>query len=162
MSESGLSLDMWMDAAEGSASDIAQQALSMDGCTVTDRGARLPTGLCGSYIPLVGDEDSIHIGLVASEAGCQTLARALLCMTEDEKLPPADVADALGEILNMMAGNLKRRVNEKIPSLALGLPIFINGSIEPTEKLSSMVAFVKIGKVDAALLVLSHGNLPKR
>lgn len=109
----------------------------------------------GAYIGLTGPDESVQIGLVSRPEGLQALAKAMLGMfPDDEDLPPSDVADAVGEIANIFAGGVKCRMLPRYGSLTLGLPLFIHGYIEPTEKLSIQGVDLQIGDIEASLLVI--------
>ena len=137
----------WMSAAEASTFEIARTALGVVDCRRSPPPTPSTPGTQGSYIPLIGDHLSVQVGLISNDSGCQTLAKALLGMAgTPDVLSPADVADAVGEVVNMIAGQVKRRLNEQIPSLALGLPIFIHGKIEPTAKMSASSLPAKAGQ----------------
>ena len=156
MSLVAIDLDEWMAVMAQAAGDIARGALGWPGCQVSDEPC-VPAPTCGAYVPLIDHGAQLQIGLVADDEGCQLLARALLGLSEGEPpVPPADVADAVGEIVNMLAGGLKRRMQGRIGSLVLGLPIFIRGYVEATEKLEIARARVQLGPVTALALVLRH------
>ena len=146
--------DQWLNAALESVKEVATGALCNDEFEVTGRRWR-STGHFGAYIPLVTEEESLHVGVVASRSGCALLTRALLGMEPDEEDPThADVADAVGEIANMVAGGMQRRMSELFPLSQLGLPIFIHGDIEPTPKMETLVARVQIGEISLEVVVL--------
>ncbi len=144
-----------MDAAIEATLELAVAALGLDGQSQGPnpdfRNGQRP----GAYIGLMAPGDSVQIGLVADPAGLQALAKAMLGMEpEDEDLPSADIADAIGELANIFAGGIKARMLPKLGSLTLGLPIFINGYIEPTEKLMIHATDLQLGPVTASLLVV--------
>ncbi len=150
----GLAISDWMAALEQGLDEVAGGAL---GCT-TIAGGRHETpapGMAGAYLSLVGSNGGVQLGVASSPGGCQALARALLGMEPGAgALPPEEVADAVCEIVNILAGAVKARVREQAPSLQMGLPTFFHGPVQPTEKLAVSVSDVKIGGVAAALLLL--------
>jgi hypothetical protein len=71
-----------------------------------------PAAPHGAYLALVAQGEPIQLGLLADPGGCQLLARTLLGMDpDDEELPTSDVSDAMCEIINIVAGGVKRRVS---------------------------------------------------
>jgi hypothetical protein len=91
----------------------------------------------GAYVPVLAASGSLQIGVVADEASCISLARSLLQMSPaDDALSPADVADAIGEIANMVAGLAKAAMSSRIGLVALGLPMVINGSVTPRDSIA--------------------------
>ena len=73
---------------------------------------------------------------------------------DDEDLPPGDVADAVCEVVNIIAGGIKGRVNGRVPPIKLGIPIFVHGAVQPSGRNVLVVAEVLIGNVPAALVLV--------
>ena len=115
-----------------------------------------PRGLVGAYVGLVGDNAALQLGVIADPATCAELARALLCMEPEDELSDEDMADAMNEVANIVGGGVKRRMVDVDPSLKLGLPVFINGFVQPTHALETAVATVTLGPYDGHLLILRH------
>jgi chemotaxis protein CheX len=67
-----------------------------------------------------------HVILELTEESAVRAARAMVASTE---VAPGEVADAVGELANMIGGNLKGLV--QAPS-RLGLPLVVKGHVEPT------------------------------
>jgi len=108
----------------------------------------------GAYLALVARDEPIQVGLLCDPAGCQVLAKALLGMdSADENLPGTDVSDAMCEIINIVAGGLKRRVSGELP-VTLGLPMFVAGHPLPNQQQEIWARELKIGPVPVNLLVL--------
>ena len=146
-----------LDAAVAVANEISTIALGYDESKVTAHPDKMPEGLMGSYIALIGEETAIEIGLVSDNEGCCSLARALLGMdADDEDLPEEDIADALGELVNMLAGGIKKRIGEKDASMRIGLPMMVQGKVELPEGTEKGIAEVLLGPVDT--LVCMYRN----
>ena len=155
---SRVSLAQWRAAVEGAAQEIATYALSFAGARVLDPvGLDRAAALIGAHIPLVGGGQAFDLALVSSPEGCQALSRAILCMSEGAPLRDAEVADAVGEIVNMLAGSVKRRIAGHGADLALGLPLFIHGYIEPTDRLTVIVLPTRFGAIDTMVLIAGRG-----
>ena len=94
---------------------------------------------------------------VASEPSvCRSIAARLIEMPEDEadSLPEGDVADAVGELVNIVGGLVKTRMAKLDGSLQLGLPFVIEGVIESTKRLKSEYVEADLGGVKVVLVVI--------
>lgn len=119
-----MNLNDWMGFAAEAAAEIATGALGMASAHWQKTpGAALPGDLCGVYIPLMTDGDSVQLGLLGRREVCAQLARSLLGMAPDEPLDDdSTVFDAVGEVTNMVAGGVKVRAAEQV-NVKLGLPL---------------------------------------
>jgi hypothetical protein len=144
-----------LDALTASASEVSSTVLG--GLSFESSGADCPVAAGhGAYLGLVAQEEPIQVGLLCEPAGCQLLAKALLGMdAADEDLPAADVGDAMCEIINIVAGGLKRRVSGQL-AITLGLPIFVAGHPLPNQQQEISARQLKIGEVPVSLLVLTQ------
>lgn len=153
-------IESWMDAAAAAAEEVASQALGLEASAATGESAA-PSGF-GAFVALSGGDDKVQVGVMLDLAGGEALARALLGMPEDEGFgSEGDLADAFGEIVNMVAGGVKTRMNELIPGIQLGLPLCVKSLIPPAHAIQSSRQLV-IGSVRAAVVVLSHGSSSPR
>ena len=144
----------WLVDLEGSVAEIATSALGLPGLAVTTRHENPPT-LLGAYLGLVGPTGAVQIGLAAQPAGCQALAKGLMGMTPAEPdLSDAEMADAMCEIVNIVAGAFKTRLRDRAHPLQMGLPVFISGAIKSTDHVAVQVAEVAMGEVSAAVLLV--------
>ena len=103
------------------------------------------------------DEKTFKDFLAAQKGALEELEVAILEMERGgaEPLTPADIADAVCEIVNMLAGGVQRQLRKRAGiELTLGLPTFFHGPVQPTERLGVAVAEISLGSVPAALLVL--------
>jgi hypothetical protein len=136
-------------------------SLGIDGVELLGWHDVPPTGMAGAYIPLLAEDQTLQLALLASPAGCADLARLLLGMEPGESVSDADIADAVGELVNIVAGGVKQRMQEATGGLRLGLPVFIHGYVQPTQQLEVSLASARIGEVDAHLMAL-RSTLPAR
>ncbi|MEQ8762603.1 MAG: chemotaxis protein CheX [Planctomycetota bacterium] len=146
----------WTDATRAAVEEFATTALGYSDVEfrVYDQD-QLPDGVSGAYIPMVSEGVSVQIGVIARSQGCEEIARALLCMEpEDGELDPSDMVDALGEIVNILAGVVKGRLIEREPSIRLGLPVFLHGRIELNGSYEHSVTQMSLGPVDAQLHII--------
>jgi hypothetical protein len=145
----------WLAALEAEFAILATGTLGLSAVHVVARDVEPPRSMEGAYLGLVTPEGALQIGLAATTGGCDALARGLLAMGAEEALPAADVADAVCEIVNILAGAVKRCARENAGmQVSLGLPTFFHGTAQPTDRLGVAVTEVRMGELPAALLVL--------
>jgi len=154
------SMQEWVTAASAAVVDVAAHALGWEAAVEPLEGApyRAPFG---AYVPLSSSDSVVQLGIVAERLHCEALSRALLGMAEDEPFgSEGDVADALGEIANMVAGSAKTRMSERVPDIVLGLPLCVNGRIEcqGTEQVTTEFIF---GTTRARLVLLRARHVSK-
>jgi hypothetical protein len=154
MSTPNISTAEWRTAVEAAAREIATYALSFPGAVVQDPvGSDRASSMIGAHIPLVGSGIAYELALVSSPEGCRSLSRAILYRDAGAALTDAEVADAIGEIVNMLAGAVKRRIAGQRADLELGLPIFIHGYVQATDKLSMVALPTRFGTIDTIVLI---------
>jgi hypothetical protein len=148
-----LTPQVWLAALEAGFAEIARTSFALDRVDVAARHDRPPPEMSGAYLGLVAPEVSVQIGLAAAMPSCRDLARSLFQMAPGEALPDGDVADAICEIVNQLAGCVQRRVRSSV-EVRLGLPTFFHGPVQPTERLGVAVSDVRAGAISGALLVV--------
>jgi hypothetical protein len=156
----GAAVSDWVAAMADASTELAL-SLGMDGVEVLGWHDVPPTGMAGAYIPLLAEDETLQLALLSSPAGCADLARLLLGMESDEAVSDADIADAVGELVNIVAGGVKQRMQDAAGALRLGLPVFIHGYVQPTQQLEVSLASARIGEVDTHLMAL-RSTLPSR
>ena len=153
------SLEEWMNAAVASAEELATVALGFDGSNVVGPRDTLPKDLTSALIALVSDTSSVQLGVASTKEGCQQLARALLCMEPDEDdLPEDDVSDAVGEVINIVGGQVKRLIGGPDSTMKLGLPLIVHGRFESADNLETSILDLTVGPVPITLFVLKSHN----
>ena len=131
MSENGTTLRNWFEATAESTLELATQVFGFEHGQLTGDLAEMREGRWGGYVSLINEESAVQLGLASDAAGCRILARTLFGMeAEGEELAEIDVADAINEVVNIIAGGVKNRMDERFPSLRLGLPLFVEGRIK--------------------------------
>jgi hypothetical protein len=159
MSSSRISLAQWRTAVDGAAREVATYALSLPGAVVQDPvGIECAAAMIGAHIPLVGGGQGFDFALVSSAEGCQALSRAILCRPAGAALRDAEVADAIGEIVNMLAGSVKRRLAGPRAELVLGLPIFLHGHLQPTDRMLVIALPTRFDTIDTIVLIAGQGG----
>jgi len=155
-----VSIHAWVEALEQAAIEVGELALGFEGCAVISREVTAPKGVSGAYLPLFGGSgESLYIGWLASRESSQALARGLLGLTANEELPPDDIADAMGEVVNILAGGLKRRILSSVHPLALGLPIYSPVPIVPLHSVTHTCLF-RGGGFESHIILVHAGVNP--
>ena len=151
--ESGLDLSSWVESAK----DAMQDTTMMLGLDVLDveQKDESPAGLLGAHIALIGNHCAVQLGVLASREGSQRLAQAML--EAEEELPEEDVADAMGEIANILVGVMKGAMVHLDDGLKLGLPVFVAGRLEPLSDTPTTSLVFGLGSTSLTL-VLSVGK----
>lgn len=144
-----------LDALVESARELA--GTSFGGMAFEELGSTDDFGVGhGAYLGLSAQDEPIQVGILVDSAGCQALAKALLGMEPaDEDLPDSDVGDAMCEVINMLAGGLKRRVSEQM-AVTMGLPMFVAGQPLPNHQQTAVARRLKLGEVAAHVILLTQ------
>ena len=148
----------WMDGLHRAADEVARTALEVrTGCVREGEVEKLSLQMSGAYVALLSVDVQMQIGIAASRDGCRRLSGALMMMEPDDpELSDAVMADALGEIVNIMAGALKQKMDGRYQGLTLGLPTMIHGHIAPTERQELTVVRTRIGDIECNLVLLMN------
>ena len=155
MTIAALSVEHWLSIAIEATAETVTGTLACTSFSITDRNAKMPGHSAGAYLPLLSGRELMNVGLLSSEDGCKALTRAMLMMEPEEGDPSdQDVADAIGEIVNIFAGVIKGKVAGEIPVLELGLPMFLTGKVTPREGDETAVASIQIDDVKADVVIL--------
>ncbi len=144
----------WQKAIADSLQEVAVTLLGFEGSSVLGYEKMIPENVTGAHVAMVSLRDSLNIGIFSDEAGCQTLARALLAMESSEDIGTEDMRDAMGEIINIIAGGVKRRMVEDEPTIKVGLPVFLSGMMCPLRNVDSSIVNVTLGPVSARLFLI--------
>ncbi len=157
MNEQMASAREWLDSAISASEEIATVALGLEGVELVGIRKEPPDEQGSAHIALVGEQNSVQIGIASNINGCQELARTLLGMEPDEEdLAEDEVADAMGEIANILAGQVKTMMAERNITVNLGIPIFINGHVEVTTEKDVAAADIQLGAIPATIIVLTN------
>lgn len=145
-----VSVSDWLTAAVEGAEELATTVLGLEGSSVKERRQELPRDAIASLVSLVGEDNSVEIGIAVQSDGGTMLARTMLCMDDDEELPDDDLNDALREAANIIAGVVKTKLSHQDGALKLGLPITIVGTVQDSKSYRSETASVDLGGTIAA------------
>ena len=151
-----VSLLHWIDATLESAKEVATVTLEVDQVEELGRQDELKGVHCGAFVAVVGPSESVEIGFASSRETCVEFTRALFCMEPESDPVEDDIADAVGEITNMLAGGVKTAMAGLVPGCRLGLPVFFNGHIGVSRRHEAKVIEVMLGKHPALLLIVRN------
>ncbi len=156
--------DYWIQNLLGAAEELGTDALAFEDPMEVEPANSPPIESMTSCVAMLGDQNSIQLGVAASQEHCNIMVRSMLGMEDDEgPLSESDLSDAFGEIVNILAGSLKTRVDSTESTMVLGLPIVLWGRIEVPSNMEMGAALVRWGAVEATLFVLKkHQNGEKK
>ena len=118
----------------GTAAEILPEILRFEpGAFVEDDGPE-----AGTWIAVHLGDDAIYLGLIASWPTRRALARALLGLHSTTPIEAHETADAVNELLNLLAGRVKAGMNDRESGIRLGLP-FTLAQAAPTTAMQSIV-----------------------
>ena len=151
MTNGSLPIGSWLEAFRHAAADLARISLRFDPRPLPEEADDLTRP--GAYIAILGEHDSVHLGLTASPAHCRALARGLLGLRHDEVLAEKDVIDGVSEVMNIIAGKVKSQMAGQDGQMRLGLPMFILAPIRPAGDMEHVCETIAIGPVTCELRV---------
>lgn len=156
MADSAITLQDWLDVAVKGMEETAVCALGYENLKVSDATNKISENMAGSFISLIGPGVSIQLGITATNETCMLLAKALLGMESDEEdLPPLYVADAVGEIANIVIGIMKTLMEERVPQMQIGLPMFIEGSLTLSDKQKLASVEIEMNSISANITIIT-------
>jgi len=148
-------VDWWAGIAAASITELAQVSLGLAGVEPSPHTVELPRQRDGSIISLVGDQESLEIGLFSDTEGCRSLASRMLGMEpEGEEM----VVDAMCELANVLAGLTKRKLAAADAKFEIGLPLYVRGSIAVGDAAEAVSIPVRLGNAGVEVVVLRNLN----
>ncbi len=150
MSRETIPLQEWLQVYEAAASEFAAGSMRFDlRSDVSGDEISRP----GSYIAILSDHNSIHLGLSSTSAGLQAIARALLGMRASEEMGEREVMDGVSEVMNIVAGKVKSHMAGRDGQLRLGLPMYLPSPIAAGPGMEVAGVEVRLGPVPCRLSV---------
>ena len=67
------------------------------------------------------------LGISYQTDGAKAVAAGMLCLDSPDEVEEADMADAIGEVCNMVLGSIKTRVQDAYPNFELSIPSVVAG-----------------------------------
>ncbi|MBU0756292.1 MAG: chemotaxis protein CheX [Planctomycetes bacterium] len=148
----------WLESMSESMVELAVTTLGMEESAIRVEGSCdvPPQNKSGAYLAMVSIDESIQIGVVSDKAGCKSISGAMLCMEPEEleELSDPDIADTMGEVVNILAGMVKIKMSESRPNITLGLPIFLDGNIKPNPHQDLGAIKIMVGETETHLVVV--------
>ena len=137
------------------ASALCESVPRLAECRVLAYRDSLPPGLIGSYVPVLGSDTSIHVGILSDVCSCDALAWLTDGVGVRSEL---GTRTALSELAQRLAWGLARRTNPGAP-LAVGAPVFVDGIARRTRSACVRAVEVVFGVTRATLVVIGSEAL---
>lgn len=144
-------MDPWLQVVTESAHDLAVTALACEIVVEEGRECAPTRDTVGCAVSLDARDLHLQIGITSDLGSCEALAQTMI--GESCELTPNDVFDALGEMTNIVAGGVKKRVAQKYPAIHVGLPTVIRGSLQAKSNQTVARARVRFGAISANLMI---------
>ncbi|MEW6516022.1 MAG: chemotaxis protein CheX [candidate division FCPU426 bacterium] len=153
--ESAPSIREWLGAAERAAEELASTILGIEDFQITGHALEPPESLVGGYINLNNDLIRLKLGVLTDPEGCLEVTRLFLGM---ETISLEEQADAWGEIVNILAGTMKRNLDGHSAPIQMGLPSVAKDL--PTLPAPDEIAATNLtlGKAKVTLMLVKHQN----
>lgn len=159
-------LKEWLHAALDSAEELSRQWFEGANFEVnlishdSPQKALLPLYMpqkryiCGAYIPLLCERDSLLLGLFSTKESAQELAHLFLSIGPDEDPVREDATDAVKEAVNIVSGLVQQRMSSRQIPLDRGLPVYVDGFIQTTREQATVCAQLEFGNAKWYLLLI--------
>jgi CheY-specific phosphatase CheX len=118
----------------------------------------LPDELFGAWLSISSKGSDLGIILFSDPMGCQKISEDFLKHQTSNKslLPELDVADAMGELLNMIGGVFVQNRDKQGEKYSLGFPVFLDGQLSGIRPhRPTILRFEGIGKTKTHLAVFT-------
>tara|TARA_R110002096_G_scaffold423452_2_gene630630 strand:+ start:36334 stop:36828 length:495 start_codon:yes stop_codon:yes gene_type:complete len=149
-----ISVEDWLDATTKSLTEVAEtyfDVSTMEAASFHDADG--PT--CGALIGLASEDNTVQLMMLATRSGSESLGKALLGFNAHEAIDTGDLADAIGEIINIVAGMVKTEVSALDDSLYLTLPTFAEGTLAPIGGHETLGKIITLGTVQTKVVVIN-------
>jgi len=152
-----VSTEEWLDAVVSATQELAVTALAFEEGTLEQTAGPVPDMSMGSFAGIAGEEGAIQIGIIANHEDCISMCRAFLGMeVDDEELSEEDLADCLGELVNVMIGGVKSRMSHAGLTMEIGLPLVFRGRVRVPKNVKATSSLIRWGSVQAYVILLRH------
>lgn len=143
--------------------DLAELALGCSNCRAglrqTLQAPSLPAGLgAGGVVDLSSPSAALRVGVSATPADCEQLARRLLGQRSADAMSLQLVRGAMCELAYLLAGGVKRRLAGWGP-LTVGQPVYFEGSLTPRSGWDTRTTVVELDGIRATLLGVARSDL---
>ena len=153
-------LTLWLEAvASGLVELLSNLGLEVE-CPSTEA---LPIPDCpGSHVSLETKTESHLVGLVAPEENLWRLATTFMGTDPEAPLDRLALIDAIGELTNILAGNLRDVLLAGLPEVHVGLPTFAGGALYPSGPIARGALHLRVLGVDFYVLAQRYALPPSR
>lgn len=149
-----LSAERWLAAVVDATNEVAETTFNSPP-SEPESLHEIPAGREGALLAIHTPDEALHLGVLGTPDACRALAKALLGMEEEEEPEHDDIPDAVGEIVNIIAGIVQRTVDrEEGKAVTLGYPVYLRGSIVSTHTVETVAARMNLGPALAELVVI--------
>ena len=153
-----MNVDELLGIAQGCLGSVADQVLGWEATQLENTDLSATVDGIYALIPVESNRSSVEISFSVNKDHAEILSRQMLMLEDDEPFPDdMDVADTLGEIANITAGELKKALlNQGEKDVTLGIPATVNGSIRWRESNQQFVrvADSMLGPVHTKMIVI--------
>ncbi len=146
----------WLDCFKEATDELATSSLRFDGSPAREIPGKGEQANPGTYIAILTDTSSMHLGITSTPNGVRALARGLLGLRQDQEMSDQEAVDGVSEVMNIVAGKVKSKMAGRGGTLQLGLPMFVQTPIQMNEQMERASAEVTIGPVACQLLVFRN------
>ncbi len=154
MSEQQVSSLELLEVLVGSAHELATVVLGFENSSVIGPRDSYPEETHAAFISLDYDNGSIYVAIAADTESLRQLSRALFAMEdEEEDLPEEDIADAIGEIANILSGKVKHHLDKYNIAPSTSMPNFVPGLIEIGDNVDIALVDVQLGQIPVTLFI---------
>ncbi len=88
------------------------------------------------------------LGVCCDMAGARAIGAGMLCMDSPDQMADEELADAMGEIANMVMGAVKTRIQDDYQSILISVPSVVQGRElrrRPNDGMVQIVASTRVG-----------------
>jgi hypothetical protein len=147
--------DALIGALIEAASALCESTPQLAECRVLAYRDSLPPGLVGSYVPVLGSDSAIHVGILSDVCSCDALAWLIEASGAHSEV---GMRTALCELTQCLARALACCTNPSAP-LAVGAPVFVDGIARRTRSACVRAVEVVFGVTRATLVVIGSEAL---
>lgn len=143
----------WLGALVETLEELSVTYFDRERVSVQRLRQKLPNE--GLYQAVMNVDPSVQISLLSDGEGFRRLTAVLLKMDpkDAEQLTEEEVGDAMGEVVNVISGMVKRKISDIPPDQNLGLPVFERGDLKLTADREKGSVEMMIGDVPARITV---------
>jgi hypothetical protein len=151
-----IKIQEWLDCFKEATDELAKSSLRFDATQQREAPVKGEQANPGTYIAILTDSNSMHLGITSTPQGVRMLARGLLGLRQDQELSDQEAVDSVSEVMYIVAGKVKSKMGSRDGTLQLGLPMFVQTPIQVNEQMERASVDVTIGPVACQLLVFRN------